>query len=154
MSNKKCDIIIEGLALILVALVLIGTPAVVWWYEKVYLPAQYGPDARIINLTAIATGGIWTEENVAGYNYWWKRFKRAEEVHITAGDRVVLRAKSTDVLHSFAIPRLRLGPFEVYAGKVKEIKFEADRPGRLKYLCWLWCSEDHPRLKGSIVVEE
>ena len=65
---------------------------------------------------------------------------------------VIFRVKRGDVMHSFAIPRFGIGEYEVKAGKVKEIEFDAQRAGSFKYLCWLWCSKCHGDLKGRVVV--
>jgi len=61
---------------------------------------------------------------------------RAEEIPLNQGDHVVLRLRSADVLHSFAIPILRRGPVEVPAGHTVELEFDADRAGSLMFLCW------------------
>lgn len=144
----------DTVALALVALIIFGLPAVIWWYEKAYLPSRYPEGTVIINLTARAPedGCLWTEDNINAFNYWWKKFKFAEEIAVTQGAPVVFRIKSSDLLHSFAIPRFRIGPYEVEAGKVKEVQFLAERAGKFKYLCWLWCSDCHGDLSGKIVV--
>lgn len=151
MSKKN---IIEVLALILVIVSTISLPFVIFAIEKYYVYAQGPKEARIINLTAIANGGIWTQEQVAGYNYWWKKFKRAEEIPVKLNEKILFRVKSSDVLHTFAIPSFRIGPEEVYPGKLTKVEFEADREGSFKYLCWLWCDEDHPKMHGKIIVTD
>jgi heme/copper-type cytochrome/quinol oxidase subunit 2 len=49
---------------------------------------------------------------------------------------VVLLVRSADVLHSFTIPLIRLGPVDVPARHTMEVKFVTDRPGILTFLCW------------------
>lgn len=146
--------LVELTALLLVILVLIGLPIAIWWYEQDYLPSRYPEGAKIINLSAMAPeeGCLWTQERITSFNYWWKDFQHAEEIMVKEGDLVIFRVKSSDVLHSFGIPRFRIGPYEVEAGKVTEVEFEARREGRFKYLCWLWCSDCHSDLTGRIVV--
>lgn len=144
----------EITALSAIVLILVGLPMLIFWYDKVHLPSQNPKGTRIINLTAKVSQEVclWTEEDVNGLNYWWKRFKFAEEIPVNVEDKVVFRVKSADVLHSFAIPQFRIGPYEVEAGKVKEVKFSAERGGNFKYLCWLWCSDCHGDLTGKIIV--
>lgn len=148
--------LIEIIALITIIAVLVAVPAAIIFYEKVYIPHQYGEGAKIINLSAMApkNGCMWTLDEVVGYNYWWKKFEPANEIKVKQGDKVIFRVKSTDVMHSFAIPRFRIGPYEVDAGKVKEVEFDAEREGNFKYLCWLWCSDCHADLNGRIIVED
>jgi heme/copper-type cytochrome/quinol oxidase subunit 2 len=148
------DIFIEIGALALVILILVGLPIIVWWYEEDYLPSSYPEGTKIVNLTAKVNEEecLWTRDAVNGFNYWWKDFRFADEIPATEGEKIIFRIKSADVLHSFAIPRFRIGPLEVEAGKVKEVEFDAVRTGDFKYLCWLWCSDCHGDLKGKIVV--
>lgn len=145
----------EIIALASIILTLIGLPALIIYYEKISIPSKYGEGVRIINLSATApkTGCLWTLGDVVGYNYWWKKFKFANEIKVKQGDTVIFRIKSADVLHSFAIPQFRIGPYEVDAGKVKEVEFIAENEGNFKYLCWLWCSDCHADLTGKVVVE-
>lgn len=144
----------EILALLSVLLVLIGLPIAIWWYELTYLPSRHPDGTRLVNLTAKVEQKkcLWTLEQVDGLNYWWKKFKFAEEIPANEGQTVIFRVKSADVMHSFAIPQFRIGPYEIEGGKVKEVKFEAQRQGNFKYLCWLWCSDCHGDLTGRIVV--
>jgi len=70
---------------------------------------RYPPGTKVIHLTAIADGGIWTEDRIAGYNYWWKKPARVREMSFTEGDHVVLLLHSPDVEHSFAVRDLHVG---------------------------------------------
>ncbi len=96
----------------------------------------------------MADGGYWTEEEVVGHNYWRGQRKRTEEISLEQGDHVALHLRSADVLHTFAIPLLRLGPVDVPAGHTVEMEFDADRAGTLTFLCWQVCSPDHPQIRG------
>ena len=65
---------------------------------------------------------------------------------------MALRLRSADVLHTFAIPLLRLGPVDVPAGHTVELEFDADRAGTLTFLCWQVCSPEHGHLRGRFLV--
>lgn len=136
-----------------VLLVLLGLPLLLWYWRDIRLPHRYPVGAKVINLTAVAKDGIWTQEEVVGSNYWRKRPTRADEIPLNQGDHVVLRLHSADLLHSFAIPLLRLGPVDVPAGHTVEVKFTAQRAGVLTFLCWQVCSPDHAKLRGRFVVK-
>ena len=143
----------EATGILAVVLVLAGLPLLLWYWQAVSLAHRYPPGTKVITLTAIANGGIWTQEEIVGYNYWRKKPTRAREIPLNQGDHVVMRLRSADLLHSFAIPLLRLGPVDVPAGHTVEMKFDADRPGVLTFLCWQVCSPDHPNLRGHFLVK-
>lgn len=152
--KKTIEVLIEFIAFFALIFIFVGLPWVINWYDSSYLPSRYPKGTKIINLTAKVSQNscLWTLEKVNSLNYWWKKFKFAEEISVREGEKVVFRVHSADVLHSFAIPRFRIGPYEIAAGKVKEISFDAQREGSFKYLCWLWCSDCHGDLKGRVIV--
>ncbi len=141
----------ERIAVGLTVLILVGLPMALFAYKQVYLPHKLR-GARIITLTALATDGVWTQESVRGTNYWRRHFSPTPEIRVRQGETVVLRLSSADVLHSFAIPALNIGPIDVPAGEVREMKFTAQRPDTLVFLCWQVCSPVHEKLRGKIVV--
>lgn len=143
----------EVSAMIVVIAMLAGLPLLLWHWRAAVVADVPAPHGRLITLTAVADGGIWTQEEVAGFNYWWKHPVRAEEILLNQGDHVVLRLRSADLLHSFAIPLLKLGPVDVPAGHTVKLEFDAVRPGVLTFLCWQVCSPDHPKLHGRFVVK-
>lgn len=143
----------EAAGVLAVLAVLAGLPLLLWYWRAVALAHRYPPDTKVITLTAVANGGIWTEDEVVGLNYWRRQPKRVEDIPLDQGDHVALRLRSVDVLHSFAIPLLHLGPVDVPAGHTVELEFTADRAGVLTFLCWQVCSPDHPKLRGRFVVK-
>ena len=62
----------ETAAVLTVLLVLVGVPLLLWYWRAVLVPGKYAPGTKIFHLTAIADSGIWTEQRIAGYDYWWK----------------------------------------------------------------------------------
>ncbi len=141
----------DGIPVLVTLFILIALPLALFGYKQIYLPHKFN-GARIITLTALATDGVWTQELVAGENYWRKRFSPTPEIQVKQGETVVLRLASADVLHSFAIPLLNIGPIDVPAGEVREVKFTAEQPGTLIFLCWQVCSPVHEKLRGKILV--
>ena len=143
----------EAAGVLAVVLVLAGLPVLLWYWRAVVPAHRYPPGTKLITLTAVANGGIWTQEEVVGHNYWRRRPARAGEISLKQGDHVVVRLRSADLLHSFAIPLLRLGPVDVPAGHTVEVSFDAGRPGVLTFLCWQVCSPEHPNLRGRFLVK-
>ncbi|MBI1747514.1 MAG: hypothetical protein HYR55_13125 [Acidobacteria bacterium] len=142
---------IDRVPILVTLIMLVALPLALLGYHRIYLPYKFR-GARIITLTALASDGVWTREPVMGINYWRKHFSATPNIHIQQGESVVLRLASADVLHSFAIPALNIGPIEVPAGEVREVKFTGERPGPLVFLCWQVCSPVHEKLRGQIVV--
>ncbi len=144
---------IEAAGILAVIVILVGLPLLLRHWQVSMLPHRYPPNTKIISLTAVAKGGIWTQEEVVGANYWWRTPTRAEEIPINEGDHIVLRLRSADVLHSFAIPILHRGPVEVPAGHTVELEFDAERAGLLTFLCWQVCSPEHGNLRGHFMAK-
>jgi heme/copper-type cytochrome/quinol oxidase subunit 2 len=136
-----------------VVLVLVGLPLLLWYWRAVVSVRAYPAGTKVIDLTAVANGGIWTQDKVVGYDYWWKTPTRTSEIQLNQGDHVVIRLHSADVLHSFAIPLLHIGPVEMPAGHTEEVKFDANRSGELSFLCYQVCSPQHPSLHGRFLVK-
>ena len=143
----------EAAGVLVVFVVLLGLPLLLEYWRTVGLAHRYPPNTKVITLTAVASGGIWTQEEIVGYNYWWRKPSRTEKILLNQGDHVVVLLHSVDVLHSFAIPLLHVGPVEVPAGHTVEVAFDANRPGELMFLCWQVCSPDHSKLQGDFLVK-
>lgn len=143
----------EAAGVLVVFVVLLGLPLLLEYWRTVGLAHRYPPNTKVITLTAVASGGIWTQEEIVGYNYWWRKPSRTEKILLNQGDHVVVLLHSVDVLHSFAIPLLHVGPVEVPAGHTVEVAFDANRPGELLFLCWQVCSPDHSKLQGDFLVK-
>ena len=143
----------EAAGVLAVLTVLLGLPPVLWYWRNVVVPHRYPPGTKIIKLTAVAKGGIWTQEQVVGYNYWRRPPTRTQEILLNQGDHVVVRLRSADLLHTFAIPILHIGPVDVPAGHTVEVQFDANRLGVLTFLCWQVCSPEHPNLRGRFLVK-
>jgi heme/copper-type cytochrome/quinol oxidase subunit 2 len=143
----------EAAGVLVILAVLVGLPLLLEYWRTAGLAHRYPPNTKVIKLTAVANGGIWTQEEIVGYNYWWRTPSRTEKILLNQGDHVVVLLHSVDVLHSFAIPVLHVGPVEVQAGHTVEVAFDANRAGELTFLCWQVCSPDHSKLQGDFVVK-
>ena len=132
--------------------ILLAVPLTLWaWRDRTLHHHPAG--TKVFLLTAVADHGVWTQEEVVGWNYWWKKPARLHTIPLQQGDHVVLRLRSVDVLHSFAIPILHLGPVEVPSGHTVQVEFQADRSGTLTFLCLQVCSPDHQMLLGQFEVQ-
>ena len=149
MISKKVEVV----SAVLVVAILVGVPAWVIQTESKAASVAEGPNARVINLTAVAKFGIWTDEEVVGHSYWRRRPKVARPI-IRLGETVVFRLKSADVQHSFAISELGIDPVPVKPGHVVEVRLPLEdvEPGEYIIQCSTWCGPCHEEMLGSIVV--
>lgn len=125
----------ERIALGLVLLVVLGLPLGALGFQQTHM---FG-SARVIELTArlpTAEQGGWTPETIT----------------VQQGERIRLRISSADVIHGFSIPKLDVHVDWIEPGKVAEIEFTADRPGRYAFQCTVWCQLGHWRMRGVIEV--
>ncbi len=97
---------------------------------------------------------------ITGTNYWWRvaylddngepLFQDANELHIPAGEPVLLELSSEDVIHSFWVPRLN-GKMDMIPGRTNRLRLQADRPGIYGGQCAEYCGGAHA-LMGFVVV--
>ncbi len=112
---------------------------------------------------------------VVGQKYWWsyeypqdseafpnqgdfgldgdKPIVTANELHIPAGQRVLLTLTSTDVIHSFWAPRLN-GKRDVVPGRTHTWMLEADEPGVYAGQCAEFCGISHANMRLKVVAHD
>lgn len=144
-------IVRECLAAAMVVLSLVGVPVLTGWHENVNRSASYPSDVRVVTLTGVATDGVWTTEEVTGYNYWYRHFPRAN-IRVHVGEKILLRITSADVTHHFSCPKLGIERKRVKAGQVVEVTFTAKSVGVYPYYCEAICGDCHYYMRGVIEV--
>lgn len=142
----------EVVAIVSVAVVMVGTPAALLTYER-SLTAPGPANAQVITLTGVGSQGLWTLEDVVGHNYWRREYERTT-ITLEAHRPVILRLKSADVIHQFYSPALGVEPVEIEPGHVAVVEFVAPAAGTYEYYCVAVCGECHPFMRGMIVVYE
>lgn len=75
----------------------------------------------------------------------------AGELVVPAGEKVVLRLLSRDVIHSFFVPRFRLKQ-DILPARAALVWFECDTPGRYELVCAELCGFGHGRMAGMVRV--
>jgi cytochrome c oxidase subunit 2 len=73
------------------------------------------------------------------------------ELHVPAGQNVRVRLRSTDVIHSFFIPVVRLKQ-DVLPGRTIDAWFNVTAPGRYELPCAELCGFGHYTMRGFLVV--
>jgi cytochrome c oxidase subunit II len=151
---NKFDRVVARIALPLVIMLLAAVPLGIWYYEKVEIPKQYPPGAKIIEMWAYGRDGQWTLGKINGINYWQGAGGRMDQVVVHKGDTVVFRVNSADVTHSFSIPDLGILARYILPGYPLSVQFVADKPGSYEIRCREFCSPGHPAMFARLVVED
>jgi cytochrome c oxidase subunit 2 len=100
---------------------------------------------------------------IIGKQWWWEiRYHvgassqpliSANELHIPTGRRIAIRLTSTDVIHSFWVPRLQ-GKTDLNPGMSTVSWIEADTAGVYGGRCAEYCGLQHARMALSVVAHE
>ena len=94
--------------------------------------------------------------DVEGRLWWWKvsypgtDAVTANEIHIPAGEPVVLRLTTDDVIHSVWVPQLQ-AKTDMIPGRVNEMTIEADEPGTFRGQCAEFCGLQHARMAFFVI---
>jgi len=100
--------------------------------------------------------------DVVGHQWWWDFqyhdvtpsdvFTSPNELHIPVGVPVVIKAMSTDVIHSFWVPNL-MGKRDLIPGIVTNTWIQADQPGVYRGQCAEFCGHQHAHMALNVVAE-
>ncbi|MEW6457344.1 MAG: c-type cytochrome [Acidobacteriota bacterium] len=150
MKDKR-EKIVEFLAILVVVLCIIGSILFPLSYESESVKRYFQKGNRVITITGVFEEGVWTDEEVRGGNYWYRKYSPARPV-LQVGQEIILRLKSADVIHAFYSPGLGIGPVDVYPGQVVEIKVIPEKVGIFEYYCTTMCGGPHFGMRGEIVV--
>lgn len=96
---------------------------------------------------------------VVAEQFWWRvtypdhGVVTANEIHIPSGEEVRVRVTSTDVIHSFWVPKLA-GKVDATPGHTTEVVLESDEPGRFRGRCTEFCGLAHAQMVIHVVAQE
>jgi cytochrome c oxidase subunit II len=74
------------------------------------------------------------------------------ELHLPAGEEIVLAIRSEDVLHSFFLPNLRIKQ-DVVPGMLQHVWFRANKEGVHEIVCAELCGWGHYKMRGRMTIE-
>ena len=95
---------------------------------------------------------------VRGWQWWWEfRYPQldvvtANELHLPAGRRVVLKLDGPDVIHSFWIPQLG-GKRDIIPGRLNQITLTPEHPGEFWGQCAEFCGASHANMGMRAIVQ-
>jgi cytochrome c oxidase subunit II len=100
--------------------------------------------------------------NVTAHQWWWEAmyddhepsrvFYTANELHVPVGKPVMVRLRSTDVIHSFWVPNLH-GKRDLIPGRELLISFRADKAGVYRGQCAEFCGHQHAKMAFLVIAE-
>ncbi|NML08001.1 cytochrome c oxidase subunit II [Sphingomonas sp. G-3-2-10] len=112
------------------------------------------------HLAATAPRGDEMRVRITGEMWWWRiayldtngatAIMDANELHIPAGQPILLELEAADVIHSFWVPRLG-GKMDMIPGRRNLLRIHADQPGVYAGQCAEFCGGPHA-LMGFVVV--
>jgi cytochrome c oxidase subunit 2 len=99
---------------------------------------------------------------VTAHQWWWEAkyddhepsriFNAANELHVPVGKPVLVRLRSSDVIHSFWVPNLH-GKRDLIPGRELLITFRADKAGVYRGQCAEFCGHQHANMALLVIAE-
>jgi cytochrome c oxidase subunit 2 len=99
---------------------------------------------------------------VTARQWWWDveywdpvpahRVRTANEIHVPVGKTVLLKLRSSDVIHSFWVPALQ-GKVDHIPGHTRSVTLKADRPGTFAGQCSEYCGLQHAHMRVLVIAD-
>ena len=93
---------------------------------------------------------------VIGHQWWWEvrypqyGFTTANEIYIPAGQTVMFKLTTADVIHSFWVPQLH-PKLDMIPGQTNTLTLKADQPGIYRGECAEFCGEQHAHMDLLVI---
>ncbi len=137
-------------------LTIVGLPFGIRAYDRQVWKKNIPSGAKEFTLTGHAQRG-WLMGEVQAYDVisLWQKNGSIERpvIEVSKGDLVVLKLKSSDVVHGFSLKDF--GVFVetgIKPGKVTVVSFKADKAGSFTFSCNAICGDNHQNMQGTLVV--
>lgn len=114
----------------------------------------FGSPAGLHQLPWPGERGAGTEPlrvDVIGHQWWWEihypdiGLRLHNEMRIPAGRAIDVHTQSSDVIHSFWVPRLG-GKLDAVPGRTLVVRLQADQPGAYRGVCAEFCGTGHAHM--------
>lgn len=122
----------------------------------VLIPMAIEPIGPTFALELMPSGPDVIQVKVVGHQWWWEfeypelGIVTANEFVIPAGQQVSLSLTSTDVIHSFWVPRLG-GKVDLLPGRITHLWLQADSPGTYLGQCAELCGTSHAHMRMRVI---
>jgi heme/copper-type cytochrome/quinol oxidase subunit 2 len=142
--------------LVLALITLIGLPLGILAYDQQVWQERTPEGAREFTLTGHTSKG-WVLGELPAYTTITSGFSDQPQpkpvIEVSRGDRVVLKLKSSDVIHGFSLKDFGVFVSEgIQPGKVVLVSFLADKAGTFQFSCNAICGDNHQKMQGTLVV--
>ena len=144
--------------LFLLLVIIVGLPFGIWAYNHLVKSQQTLPGAKEFILTGSAQRG-WLLGEVQAHDIVSLGQKNTQVEHpvieVSRGDDVVLKLRSSDVTHGFALKAYDIYITEgIKPGKTVFVSFKADKVGTFPFWCNVYCGDIHRQMKGTLIVKD
>ncbi len=152
-GNKNLDFIF----LFLLIAIVVGLPYGIWTYDRQVWQNKIEAGAKEFTLTGHTQKG-WLLGEVQAFEVVSLRQAHRPVVkpviEVRQGDRVVLKLKSSDVVHGFSLKDAGIIITDgIQPGKVVLVSFIADKVGTFTFSCNAICGDNHENMQGTLVVK-
>ncbi|MDA8693018.1 cytochrome c oxidase subunit II [Saprospiraceae bacterium] len=140
-DNRAAELIVIGVSSVIVLLFLFLSVKIMWQIQS---PIPEGKDPDLI---------------VTGHQWWWEvsypgtDVVAANEIHIPAGERLLLRLESADVIHNWWVPALGR-KMDMIPGITNHVWIQAREPGTYEGMCSEFCGAQHAWMRMQVVAHE
>jgi len=150
--KKKLDLLL----LTLLMTILVGLPFGIRAYDREVMQRKIPAGAKEFTLTGNAKLG-WIEGEVHAYEAPFLGRKNGAlqrpVLEVSKGDLVVLRLRSSDVVHGFSLKDFGVFVSDgIQPGKTLILSFTADKAGSFTFSCNAICGDNHQNMQGTLVV--
>jgi heme/copper-type cytochrome/quinol oxidase subunit 2 len=151
--KKKLDLLL----LTLLVTILLGLPLGIQAYDREVQREKVPAGAKEFTLTGNAQRG-WIKGEVRAYDslsLWLEKGKIERPVlEVSKGDLVVLKLRSSDVVHGFSLKDFGVFVNDgIQPGKTVTVSFRADKVGSFTFSCNAICGDNHQNMQGTLVVK-
>ena len=148
---------LELVFLFLLILSIIGLPIAIRSYNKQVWKGKIPPNAKVFTLTGNAQSG-WILGDVRAediLSLWHKNpVLNKPVIKVKKGDVVVLKLKSSDVIHGFSLKDEGIFVTDgIHPGKTILVSFKADKAGTFTFSCNAICGKYHENMQGTLIVK-
>jgi len=152
-NNKKLDVVF----FLLLILFIIGLPIAIRSYNQRVWKEKMPPNAKEFTLTGNSQHG-WILGEVRAQDIislWHKDdYFKKPVIKVSRGDVVVLRLRSSDVVHGFSLKEEGIFITDgIQPGKTILVSFTADKVGAFTFSCNAICGDNHQNMQGTLIVK-